>query len=388
MNIVFLEAVQTHGGARKSTVELAKRLQNNHHDVLIIDFWGNCMEFVNDVSDNNIRLEILNPRGKAIIIKESKNNWSNAINFFSFLKEWLILRKKVSKILRDFNAEIIISNNIKTNSILKKSSKYKIIYFARGWFAYNSLSWITKIFFKYNSDYFICVSQSTRQAIYSGGLAKLENIYVVPNAIDLDIVCKYQRHHPLSEIKTKFKILHCGGFLPSKGQDISIEIAKKLLLKNIDFELILMGVVYDSYISHYFLNEIRDKIKTYNLGNNVKIVLNSKEPYKYFNETDVLIHPSATEGLPRVIMEAMAFKKPIIANPVGGVTDFILHNFTGFITNYNNVDDYIKYLLQLYNNKHLYNNITRNAYNLIKSNYLPNNQIEQFEEVLSKIFIN
>ena len=58
MKIAFVEAVQTYGGARKSTVELAKNIARNN-EVVIIDAWGCCEEFVDDVKKNHIKLKIL-----------------------------------------------------------------------------------------------------------------------------------------------------------------------------------------------------------------------------------------------------------------------------------------------------------------------------------------
>lgn len=39
MIIIFLEAVQIHGGARKSTIELAKRLIQHGHQAQIVDLY-------------------------------------------------------------------------------------------------------------------------------------------------------------------------------------------------------------------------------------------------------------------------------------------------------------------------------------------------------------
>lgn len=76
-----------------------------------------------------------------------------------------------------------------------------------------------------------------------------------------------------------------------------------------------MGAVYDSPVSVKFLNKIKTEISLSGLENNIEIVLNHKDPYTIFKESDVLIHPSDTEGLPRVIMESLAFEMPAIANP-------------------------------------------------------------------------
>ncbi|MEC3875082.1 glycosyltransferase family 4 protein [Chryseobacterium salviniae] len=385
MNIIFLEAVQIHGGARKSTIELAKRLNEEGHNSVIVDFWGNCSEFVEDVQNNKIPLKILKKNDTPIAIFNSRNPVKIFRNIILFLLDWMSLKKEFNAFQKTFSPDVVIINNIKTNSILRKGKGYKIAYFARGWFAYNSISLLKKLMFKYNSDYFIGVSQSTRQAIFTGGLAPLENIFVVPNAIDLAKVEQYKQKKDQKEESDPMVILHCGGFLPAKGQQMSLALAAKLKENHINFKMIFMGAVYDTPVSIKFLEKIKVEIGLSGLEDHIEILLNHKDPYSVFAQSDVLIHPSDTEGLPRVIMESLAFGMPAVANPVGGVTDYILHNFTGYIANHNDVNDYYDYLTKLYYNPDIYKFIADNAKSLIAKNYAKENQVEAFHKIFKKL---
>jgi glycosyltransferase involved in cell wall biosynthesis len=387
MNILFLEAVQVHGGARKSTIELAERLKERNHNVHIIDFWGTCTEFLNDVKRANINLEVLHTRKYPIIINSSKNPLVKFKNIFDFYAERIKMKRVLDNYIEIHNIELIIVNNSKTLSILKKRGSYKIVYFARGWFNLNSIPKFKRYIFKRRAQYFIGVSESTRQSIFSGGFSKLNNIYVVSNAIDIEKIEHYKSSNPVLKNNT-FKILHCGGYLLEKGQLLTIALAKQLKAADLDFEITIVGAIYDHENSQSFYTKINELIIINDLENYVKLIINSNDPYKYFNETDIVIHPSYTEGLPRVIMEALAFKKPVIANAVGGVTDFILHNFTGYLSDFNDVNDYFKIIIMLKNNNSEYNKIAHNGYNLILANYMPKQQVSRFENILNKILEN
>lgn len=384
MNIIFLEAVQIHGGARKSTIELAERLIQNGHNAHIVDFWGNCQEFVKDTLNRNIPLKILNKRDFPIIVKSSKDPISLSKNLISFYLDHRKIKKALNDYINDNNIEYVVVNNSKTLSLLKRNSFYKIIFFARGWYNLNSIPSLKRVLYRRRVDYFFCVSQSTRQSIFAGGFAQLENIFVIPNAINIDNIEKFKKDNPILK-NDKLKILHCGGFLKEKGQLLTLELASRLKEEGYNFTITIVGSLYDGQSSKVFYNQLIDIINKRDLTEYVEVVKNSNNVFKYFNEADVVIHPSYTEGLPRVIMEALAFKKPVVANAVGGVTDFILDNYTGLICDFNNVNDYHKAIIFLVNNPDEFRRLSDNGYNLLLANYTPEKQVNKFEDVLKKI---
>ena len=69
---------------------------------------------------------------------------------------------------------------------------------------------------------------------------------------------------------------------------------------------------------------------------NIKITgwfTNNTEVFPYLNQLDLYIQTSLWEGLPIAVLEAMAFRKPIIATNVIGNNDIVLENKNGFLFN-------------------------------------------------------
>ena len=62
---------------------------------------------------------------------------------------------------------------------------------------------------------------------------------------------------------------------------------------------------------------------------------------------DVFALPSLTEGISIALLEAMASGLPIVATRVGGTPELVIHSENGFLTGYNDQEEFTRRLLQL-----------------------------------------
>lgn len=94
---------------------------------------------------------------------------------------------------------------------------------------------------------------------------------------------------------------------------------------------------------------------------------NRDELMEILSKSDIFILPSIWEGLPISLLEAMALKKPCIVSNVIGNRDVISNENNGFVCN--NLNEFIKVIKNIQDNKYNLKKISENAFNDIKNIY-------------------
>lgn len=113
--------------------------------------------------------------------------------------------------------------------------------------------------------------------------------------------------------------LVCVGRLSAeKGQLLLVEAAARLIAQNPDFELVLVG-------DGEMRAEIEARVEHHGLSSRIRITgwLSSAAVHDEIQAARALVLPSFNEGLPVVIMEAMALRRPVIATYVAGIPELV-----------------------------------------------------------------
>lgn len=122
------------------------------------------------------------------------------------------------------------------------------------------------------------------------------------------------------------RLVCVGRLCEQKGQLILLEAATKLKEKGIVFQLVLAG-------DGEMRPEIEREIKRRGLQDNVQITgwIDSAQVRDELLKSRALVLPSFGEGLPVVIMEAMALKRPVISTYIAGIPELVLPGKNGFL---------------------------------------------------------
>lgn len=135
---------------------------------------------------------------------------------------------------------------------------------------------------------------------------------------------------------------------------------------------------------------LRTKVEQYLSAEN----LNSKAKFagwiphdelpKCLNDLKLLILPSYTEGLPNIMLEAMACGTPVLATPVGAIPDVVSDGKTGFILEDNSPECIAKNVIRALNHPNL-GEIAKNARTLIEKEYTYEAAVERYRKILDSL---
>jgi len=99
---------------------------------------------------------------------------------------------------------------------------------------------------------------------------------------------------------------------------------------------------------------------------------------------DLLVHPSQSEGLGSVLLEAQQHKTPVIASNVGGIPDIVKDGVTGLLIPPDDASSLEKSIIELYEDSDLRNKIIENATAQLK-NFSPKNVTERYLKIYQQI---
>lgn len=118
-------------------------------------------------------------------------------------------------------------------------------------------------------------------------------------------------------------------------------------------------------------SELKSLTKKLNLENRVKFLgfVDHKSAPAYLQSADIFIRPSLSEGMGNSFIEAMAAGIPVIATPVGGITDFLIDGQTGIFCKVKNPESIAEQVKKLMSDKNLVETITSNAKEMVKQKY-------------------
>lgn len=189
--------------------------------------------------------------------------------------------------------------------------------------------------FIYRNSIVVTVSKSSRNEILRAKIAKPENIQIVNPGITLS-----GKMHP----KTSYpSLLYLGRLKNYKNVDVAIKAFARILadIPNAKFTIAGEGES---------LTTLKKLVKGLNIQKNVIFAgkVSERRKAKLLSQSWAAVQPSSVEGWGITVIEANAYKTPVIASRVNGLKDSVIHNKTGFLVALNNIDEFERTIKKLF----------------------------------------
>lgn len=102
------------------------------------------------------------------------------------------------------------------------------------------------------------------------------------------------------------------------------------------------------------------------------------------NSADLLVHPSALEGIPNVIMEAMAMAKPVVAVNACGMPELVVDGETGLLVQPDSKESLTEAILKLIRDKGKMEEMGKKGYHRVKQHFDRDKKVSEMEQFLQE----
>ena len=281
-------------------------------------------------------------------------------SFFSIL--FLKVRRAEVKIIVETHGDFIETLSLEKNLVLPR--------------LYKKLFYIMAKYSIGKSNIIRAVSSSTEQQVLDIDSSK--SVVRFPAWIDFK---DFQNIEPKPLSKDKFNILFIGSVTDRKKPHMIIEAIQRINDKS--YHLSIVGPAPNE---KYF-KELKDLIDKSDLQNQVSLIgpVDRESVKDYYSSSNLMILPSISEGLARVIFESQVAMCPVLVTDAPGMSDIVIDGQTGYVFESNNLDSLSLKIEYIKNNYEEASLVAKNAKGFILSNYSEDNFKFSFKKLFDTV---
>jgi len=293
------------GGAERSLVELAKRLDRQRFLPSVYCLAGP-------------------PQGQRTGLVEELASAGVGVTFLGGRTVWQVpkvLLRLVRALRRDrprivqtflFHANLLGSLAARLAGVPRVATGIRVAERAQRWHL-----WLARAV-QVLADWHVCVSRGVAEFSASRGRLPPKKLVVIPNGVDCqrfaDVAPLPLRELGMSEGRRA--ILFIGRLEPQKGPVWLLELAPRLLGALAGHDLVFVGHGPQQA-------ELQQLSRRLGIAQRVHFVGWRSDVPAILAASDMLVLPSVWEGMPNVLLEAMAAGKPVMATDVEGVREML-----------------------------------------------------------------
>ncbi len=364
---MHLIATNFYGGPEKQIIEHLKRLNRNHFQGMLVSF-----------------LEGGNPN--ETLMQAEKTGIKN----LGIPMAWRFDAKalwKLIQILKQEKVNLLCVHGYKSAVMgwwAGKRLAIPVIAFSRGYTAENKkvafYEWLERRVIK-RVDGIIFVSEGQKKRLEVFGIVGKRN-WVVHNAISVNSnrpmeVGKeiFKQFGILGEVKV---VVSAGRLSPEKGHRFLVEAIGILKPEVTNTHFVFCG---DGPCQKDLIKQSEEL----GISDICHFVGFRRDLNEIFQAMDLMVLPSLTEGLPNVILEAFACKKPVVATQVGGVPEVVENGVNGLLAPSSRPDLLAEAILRLLRESDLRQKMGEAGYQKVKSEFTFESQTQKLEKIYYEV---
>lgn len=210
-------------------------------------------------------------------------------------------------------------------------------------------------------------------------------IVVIFNGINLN---EYDLPHPDKKLVEEFgKEENCvfvgtaSQLIPRKGYSILLQAASQVLQVGPNVKFVIVGSGEEKYSQSLY-----DLSKDLGITENIIFTGYREDISQIMKILDIVVLPSThPEGFSRLLLEAMASSKPVVASRIGGNPEAVEDGRTGLIVPPGDVDSLAKALLQLVQNKELRQSMGHAGRQRVKEQFSIEINVSKIESIYEEL---
>jgi glycosyltransferase involved in cell wall biosynthesis len=295
---------------------------------------------------------------------------------------------EVAAQLRQGKADILCCHGYKPDILgllAGRWAKVPVIAVARGWTSATrkvrlnealdrlALRWMDRV---------VCVSEAQAIKVRHTGISG-RRVVVIPNAIDSE---RFRRPDPLyKERLDQFFPLPCehivgaaGRLSPEKGFAVLVEAAARVLHQHPRVGFVLFG---EGPLRAALSRAVAD----HGLENRFILAGFREDFEQYLPHFDVLVLPSFTEGLPNVVLEALAAGVPVVATDVGGTPEVVDEGVSGFLVAPGDSEALANKIVNIVTDDEVRRALGRRGKKRVQEHFTPAAQAAKYQEVFAEV---
>ena len=173
-------------------------------------------------------------------------------------------------------------------------------------------------------------------------------------------------------------LVDVGRLIPVKSHDTLIRALKRIVPSFPNLRLFIIG---DGMLK----GELKELVRTLELEDHVVFTGYREDVPRFMKEADLFVFPTLGEGFGLVLLEAMAFKKPIVATRVMSVPEIVEDGKSGLLVSPQNPEELADAILQLLSDKKRAESFGKRGFEILSSKFSVERMIGETERIYDQL---